>query len=56
MEDCDQNSPSPVDEIARILALGILRQRLKDKATQGNKAVDFSANGSVHAEQEVPHE
>lgn len=56
MDNHDQNSPSPVEEIARILALGVIRKQLKNKALHGQKAVDFSANGSIHTEQEVPHE
>lgn len=55
MENNNQTSDEAVNEIAQILALGVLRLRQK-AASQADKAVDFRANGSIHADQEVPHE
>jgi len=52
----DRENTSPLDEIARILALGILRLRLKNNAENSQKPVDFRANGSVHDPKENGHE
>lgn len=48
-ENTDHNI---AQEIGRILALGILRQRQKSS----NNSVDFSDTGSVYAEKESAHE
>jgi hypothetical protein len=44
----DKDNTSHADEIARILALGILRLRTRNKAKNSQKSVDFRANGSIH--------
>lgn len=48
----NQENTSSVDEVARILALGILRLRTKNKAKNSQKPVDFRENGSIHDRQE----
>jgi hypothetical protein len=49
----EENATSPVAEIARILALGILRMRAaKNNAEPSQKPVDFRANGSIHGRKE----
>ena len=47
-----ENDTSPAAEIARILALGILRMRTKNKTEPAQKPVDFRANGSIHGREE----
>jgi len=43
-----KNDTSPAAEIARILALGILRMRARNKTEPAQKPVDFRENGSIH--------
>ena len=52
-----KNMPSDAEEIARILAMGILRLRLRNnKESKPPKSVDLRVNGSIHDRKENGHE
>lgn len=52
----DKDRTSSIDEIAAILALGILRLRTRNKDKNSQNSMDFSTNGSIHDYKENGHE
>ena len=52
-----KNIPSATEEIAHILAMGILRLRMRNnKESKAPKSVDLMENGSIHDRKENGHE